>query len=217
MQNIIRHGCREQQRLAFCRYVLDDLSDIGHKSHVEHPVCLVQDEHFQMRQVDGALIEVVKQAAGTGNDNLGAAFQLIHLRIETDSSINSHALESGPASQGANGLVDLLGQFASGGNNQSPDVPAPALHQAMEDGQHKGRGLPGAGLGQAHDVVPLHDQRDCLCLYRRWRDITRRFNAGRDLGVKIKCVKFHKFLLFYVRVKIPGVFKGIGVGSPLEV
>ena len=149
-----------------------------------------------MRQVDGALIEVVKQAAGTGNDNLGAAFQLIHLRIETNSSINSNALESGPASQGADGLVGLLGQFAGGGNNQGPDVPAPALHQAMEDGQHKGRGLPGAGMGQAHDVVPLHDQRDCLCLYRRWRYIVRRGNAGRDLVVKIKCVKFHKFLFF---------------------
>ena len=62
-----------------------------------------------MRQVDGTLIEVVKQAAGTGNHNLGAAFQLIHLRIETNSSINRHALESGPASQDANGLVDLLG------------------------------------------------------------------------------------------------------------
>ena len=122
-----------------------------------------------MRQVDGALVDVVKQAAGTGNDNLGAAFQLIHLGIETNSAINSDALESGPAPQGADGLVDLLGQFAGGGNDQSPDVPAPALHQAMEDGQHKGRGLAGAGMGQAHDVVPLHDQRDCLCLYRRWR------------------------------------------------
>ena len=52
MQDITRHGCREQKRLAFCRYVLDDPSDIGQKSHVEHPVCLVQYEHFQMRQVD---------------------------------------------------------------------------------------------------------------------------------------------------------------------
>ena len=127
---------------------------------------------------------------------ISAPFQLIHLRIETNSAINSNALESGPASQGANGLVDLLGQFAGGGNNQSPDVPAPALHQAMQDGQHKGRGLAGAGLGQAHDVLPLHDQRDCLFLYRRWRDIARRGNAGRDVGVKIKCGKFHKFLFF---------------------
>ena len=62
-------------------------------------------------------------------------------------------------------------------------LPAPALHQAMEDGQHKGRGLPGAGMGQAHEVVPLHDQRDCLCLYRRWRYIGSRRNAGRDLVV----------------------------------
>jgi len=53
----------------------------------------------------------------------------------------------------------------------------------MEDWQHKGRGLPGAGLGQAHEVAPLHDQRDCLCLYRGWRYLARRGNAGRDLFV----------------------------------
>jgi hypothetical protein len=53
----------------------------------------------------------------------------------------------------------------------------------MEDWQHKGRSLPGAGMGKAHDVVPLHDERDCLYLYRRWRYIVRRGNAGRDLVV----------------------------------
>ena len=66
----------------------------------------------------------------------------------------------------------------------------------MEDGQHKGRGLSGAGMGKAHDVVPLHDQRDCLCLYRRWRYIARRGNAGCDLVVETKCVKSHKLLIF---------------------
>ena len=66
----------------------------------------------------------------------------------------------------------------------------------MEDRQHKGRGLAGAGMGQAHDVVPLHDQGDCLCLYRRWGYITGRGNAGRNLVVKIKCVQFNKLLKF---------------------
>ena len=51
-----------------------------------------------------ALIEVVKQAAGTGNDDLDAAFQLIHLRIQANSSINGNALEPGPASQGCGRL-----------------------------------------------------------------------------------------------------------------
>ena len=86
---------------------------------------------------------------------ISAPSQLIHLRIETDAAVNRHALEPGLASQGADGLVDLLGQFAGRGDDQGPDAPAPALHQAMQDGQHKGRGLAGAGLGQAHDVAAL--------------------------------------------------------------
>ncbi len=114
---------------------------------------------------------------------ISAPFQPIHLRIETNSAVNRHALESGPASQCANGLVGLLGQFAGRGQNQGPDVPAPACHQAMQDRQHKGRGLAGAGMGQAHDVAPLHDQRNCLFLYGCWRYIARRGNAVRDLGV----------------------------------
>ena len=73
-------------------------------------------------------------------------------------------------------------------------MSALALHQAMQDRQHKGRGLPGAGLGKADDIVPLHNQRYCLFLYRRWRYIVRRGHSGRDLVVKIKCVKFHKIL-----------------------
>ncbi len=79
-----------------------------------------------------------------------------------------------------------------GATIESPDAPAFALHQAIEDRQDKGRGLAGAGMGQAHDVVPLHDQGDCLGLDRGWGEIACRDNAGGDLGVKIKCVKFHK-------------------------
>ncbi len=92
-------------------------------------------------------------------------------------------MSPGLASQGADGLVDLFGQFAGGGNDQGPDVPAPALHQAMQDGQHKGRGLAGAGMGQAHEVAAGHDQRDGLGLDRRRRQVGSRRNAGRYLVV----------------------------------
>ena len=53
--DIVGHGGREQQGLALGRHVLDDPPDIGKKSHVEHPVRLVQDEDLQMGQVDGLL------------------------------------------------------------------------------------------------------------------------------------------------------------------
>ena len=32
-------------------------------------------------------------------------------------------------------------------------MPAPALHQAMKNWRHKGRGLSGAGMGQAHNAL----------------------------------------------------------------
>jgi hypothetical protein len=41
-----RHGCGKHQILAFRWQQAQDLLDVRQKTHVEHPVCLIQDQHF---------------------------------------------------------------------------------------------------------------------------------------------------------------------------
>ena len=75
--------CRgEQQILAGGREQCQDATDVGNKSHVEHAVGLVEHEDLHLAQVDGALLNMIEQTPGCGDDNVGAAPQLGNLGID---------------------------------------------------------------------------------------------------------------------------------------
>ncbi len=62
----------EEQRLTlvFFRGAVDNLSDIGDKTHVEHPVGLVEDQHLDLFQGDVAAALKVEQPPGRCDDNI---------------------------------------------------------------------------------------------------------------------------------------------------
>ena len=62
----------EEQRLTlvFCRGAVDNLSHIGDKTHVEHPVSLVDDQHLDLFQGYVAAPLKVEQPPGRGDDNI---------------------------------------------------------------------------------------------------------------------------------------------------
>ena len=61
-------------------------ADVADEAHVEHAVGLVEDEDLDPRQVDGALAEVVEQAAGRRDEDLGTGAQRADLRVEADAA-----------------------------------------------------------------------------------------------------------------------------------
>ncbi len=63
--DVLRHGGREEQRLALRRHLLEDAADVGQEAHVAHAVGLVQHQHLDLRQVDAALAETGR-AGGRG-------------------------------------------------------------------------------------------------------------------------------------------------------
>ena len=79
---------REQQVLALGRQDREDLADVADEAHVQHPVRLVEDEDLDAGQVDRALAEVVEQAAGRGDDDLGTGAEGADLRVEADAAVD---------------------------------------------------------------------------------------------------------------------------------
>ena len=71
--DVVGERGREQQVLPLRRQDVEDLADVADEAHVEHAIGLVEDEDLDRREVDGALAEVVEQAAGRGDDDIGAA------------------------------------------------------------------------------------------------------------------------------------------------
>jgi hypothetical protein len=120
-----------------------------------------------MCQVNRAMIDVIEQAAGTGDNDLDTCPQLLYLWVNAYPAIDGDAPEAGLLSHGNNCLVDLLCQFAGRRDNESPNMPAFPLHQAFQDRKNEGRCFSGTGLCQAHDVASLQYRRDRLYLDRR--------------------------------------------------
>ena len=81
-----RHGRREEQRLARERHELADALDVGDEAHVEHAVGFVDDEDLDRVQEQSAALGEVEQAAGGGDDDVGAARDLGLLIAERDAA-----------------------------------------------------------------------------------------------------------------------------------
>ncbi len=149
-----RHGGREEERLALGRQLPEDAADVGQEAHVAHAVGLVQHQHLDVGEVDGLVAQQVEQASGAGDDDLCAAIELLDLGPLADAAVDGDAADAGAAAQLGGGLVDLLGQLAGRRHDQHADLAHRPFGQALQDGQHEGCGLAGAGLGQAQHVAP---------------------------------------------------------------
>ena len=79
---VIRECGREQQVLALHRKQGDDAADVVDETHVEHAVSLVQHQDFNLRQIDRALLYMVKEAPRRGDDDVHATAQFSNLRVE---------------------------------------------------------------------------------------------------------------------------------------
>ena len=70
---------REEQRLAIGGGGVYDGGDGGQEAHVKHAVRFVQHEGLDAAEVDDAFVHEVVQAAGRGDEHVGAASDLVDL------------------------------------------------------------------------------------------------------------------------------------------
>jgi hypothetical protein len=63
LDDVARHRCREQEGLAGLRSQSHDLSHVVDEAHVEHPVRFVENQYFDRRKIDEALIDEIQQTS----------------------------------------------------------------------------------------------------------------------------------------------------------
>ena len=104
---------------------------------------------------------------GRRDEDLDPAAQGLDLGIHRDPAVDDgRAQRDGPA-VGADALVDLHRELAGRDEDQDADRMAGrreagvgVVPQPVEDGQHEGGGLAGAGLGGGEDIAALEHERD---------------------------------------------------------
>ena len=163
------HGRREQGDLLAVGGVREDRLDVLREAHLQHLVGLVEHEVLELRQVEGALVEVVHDAAGRADDDVHAATQRRQLHAVALPAVDRQDVHAAQVRGVAlERLADLQGELAGGREHERLRTLLRHV-EAREDRQRERRGLAGAGLGEAHDVAAGEERGDGRRLDRRRR------------------------------------------------
>jgi hypothetical protein len=195
--DLVGEGGGEEQGLLLFRHQRENLPDVVDEAHVEHAVGFVQHEDLDARQVDGALTDVVEQAAWCGDEDVDAALQRLDLRPDADAAEDQRGFQRQEMAVGAHAFLDLGGELARRRQHQHARLAAGGGRfraEQLQNGQGEAGGLAGAGLGGGHQVAALQDDGDRLGLDRRRLGVAFFGDGAKDLGAQAEFGELHVVL-----------------------
>ena len=178
--DVVRVGRGKQQGLSPHRAGADDAADLFIKSHIGHPVGLVQHQRLHRRQIDGLTRDMVADPSRRADHDVGTMLERRDLRPHRRAAAQRQHLDIvGKARQPAQFVGDLIGQLARRAQHQ----PLDGKPVRIEPGQHadaEGGGLATAGLGLRDQVAPLQYQRQALRLDAGHLPVTELVEVGQQ-------------------------------------
>jgi hypothetical protein len=131
--------------------LLHDRLDILDEAHVEHLVGLVEDEEFDMGEVEGAAAQVVEDAAGGADHDVDASAQAPELLAHRGSAVDGRHARVGARAQRDELGRHLQGELARGHEDDGADM-ADRGREELGEGNAEGGGLARAGSGAGDEV-----------------------------------------------------------------
>ncbi|GGY80150.1 hypothetical protein GCM10010343_00790 [Streptomyces avidinii] len=146
---------REQHPLAAGLDLLEQRRDLRHEAHVGHLVGLVEDGDRDLREVGVTAVDEVLQAAGGGDEHLGAAAQGAGLPVDRHAADDGRDAQVDGRGVGGQGVGDLLRELT--GRYEDQRERRLRLRAAAggtgEQRQAEGQRLAGAGAAAAEQVT----------------------------------------------------------------
>ena len=125
----VRHGRREQHRLALGGNLAQDPFDIGQEAQIQHLVRLIEHQHRQPAESQVALLGEVEQSARGADDDVGTGLQRLDLRlvgpaaIDGDDAELASAISAEVLGRAGQVVVDLNAQLTGGYDDQRARGP----------------------------------------------------------------------------------------------
>ena len=110
--DLLRHGGRQEDRLALARHGGQDLADRRQEAEVEHVVGFVEHHGRGLVEAQGTRRHVVEQAARRCDDNVHAAGKAADLRHRAGAADDDGRRMANLLAVGSDALGDLLGELA---------------------------------------------------------------------------------------------------------
>lgn len=174
-----RHRRREQECLALARHLREDSIELLTKAHVEHAVGFVEDQHFYVLQAGAAVVHVVQEATGCGDDDIVWSAQRRLLRTHAYATNDGDAADVAGLAKDLQLLGDLLHELARRREDKSARRGAAwAGVKIFDQRQDEGRRFAGTGGRAADDVLAFEGRRNRAQLDGRWRSVTDLIKDG---------------------------------------
>ena len=169
---------------------------------------------------------MVLQATRGRHQHINAAPKRLALATKADTAENGRDGKAEMLAIGAEAFGDLRRQFAGRAQHQHAAATArrAALQQSklMQQGQRKGRGLAGTGLGNAQKVAPFKHGRNGLGLDGGWGFVALILQSLKEKGIeaqRLKCIGHDESLISRAQPSGPSVAWGRkprGIGTVLS-
>ena len=134
-----RQCCREKQRLPVGGQFRQNAPDVRQEAHIEHPIGLVENEHFNTRQIDRISIEMVDQPARRRNDDGHAAAQLPDLPIDILAADEGGGANTALRIETAQVRRNLSGELSRRCDDQRADPVSGNSRNSIKQGGRKRR------------------------------------------------------------------------------
>jgi len=165
LEDINRHGGREQDDLGGTREETEDVVDLVLETTGKHLVGFVKDELPHRDWVERSALDHVVNTSRGADDAVDTRFELPHVFTDKGAADAGHALNLHVVAEGNHNLLDLLRQLTGWGEEKSLALPVLDV-ELLEHGDRESGRLTGTGLGLGDDVTALHARDDGSLLNR---------------------------------------------------
>ena len=145
----------------------EDGFDVFEEAHVEHFVGFVEDDVFDVVELEGAASKVVEDAARGADNDVDAALEGVELALDWLAAVDGEDVEVLEVAEAVDCFGNLDGELAGWGENEGLGVGVGLIH-TFDYGDGEGRGFACAGLGLGNYVAAFYEEADGLFLDGGW-------------------------------------------------
>lgn len=202
--NVAGEGGRKHESLAVLGaghiLALNDATNLGLETHVQHAISLVENEVLDAGQRDASTLNEIDKSARGGDEEIAAALDLAELRSYLSTTVDDARADPRAVGKLARLVVDLGDKLASGSKDQRRGVSlalasvATALagrrgrravgESLRQDGEQEATRLAGTGLGASHEVAAADHDGDRVLLNRGRDSVASQVNVGDQMSVE---------------------------------
>ena len=152
LKDVLRHGSGQKNDLGGLGQKLEDVVDLLGETTGQHLVGLVEDEHLHVVGLKDTALDHVLDTAGSTDNDLRAVLKGLHVVTDGGTTNAGVALDVHEVTDGDDDLLDLLGQLAGGGENESLAGLDGGV-DLLEGGDREGSGFTRTRLSLCDDIV----------------------------------------------------------------